>query len=137
MGARAEVSEKNKWWLPRHRYYELKHFCLQYPAWKKILAKLQGVSIYPMDLEKVSRTNNIDDPTARCVMERSYYFERIELIEKTAKKACLELAEYVLKGVTEGLSYDVLNARIGVPCCRDTYYDLYRRFFWLMDKERG
>ena len=73
MGVRAEISEKNKWWLPRHRYYELKHFCLQYPAWKKILAKLKGVGVYPLDLEKVSRTNNIDDPTARCVIERSYY----------------------------------------------------------------
>ena len=30
-----EVSEKNKYWIDKHRYYELKHFCLQYPLWKK------------------------------------------------------------------------------------------------------
>lgn len=32
---RAEVSEKNPYWIEKHRHYELKHFCLQYPIWKK------------------------------------------------------------------------------------------------------
>ena len=32
---RPELSEKNPYWIERHRYYELKHFCLQYPIWKK------------------------------------------------------------------------------------------------------
>lgn len=32
---RAELSEKNPYWIEKHRYYELKHFCLQYPIWKK------------------------------------------------------------------------------------------------------
>lgn len=27
---RPELSEKNPYWIERHRYYELKHFCLQY-----------------------------------------------------------------------------------------------------------
>lgn len=38
---RPELSEKNKYWLEKHRYYELKHFCLQYPLWKQAyLAKV-------------------------------------------------------------------------------------------------
>ena len=32
---RAEVSENNPYWIEKHRYYELKHFCLQYPTWKR------------------------------------------------------------------------------------------------------
>lgn len=32
---RAELSRKNRYWISKHRYYELKHFCLQYPEWKK------------------------------------------------------------------------------------------------------
>lgn len=32
---RAEISRKNKYWINKHRYYELKHFCLQYPIWKQ------------------------------------------------------------------------------------------------------
>ena len=32
---RAQLSVKNPCHIPKHRYYELKHFCLQYPDWKK------------------------------------------------------------------------------------------------------
>ena len=41
---RPELSEKNPYWIERHRYYELKHFCLQYPIWKKAYAALDGLS---------------------------------------------------------------------------------------------
>ena len=37
---RAELSENNKYWISKHRYYELKHFCLQYPIWKKAYAAI-------------------------------------------------------------------------------------------------
>lgn len=29
---RPEISPKNKYWISKHRHYELKHFCLQYPT---------------------------------------------------------------------------------------------------------
>lgn len=32
---RPEVSKKSKYYISRHRYYELKHLCLQYPELKK------------------------------------------------------------------------------------------------------
>lgn len=32
---RPEVSKKSKYWIERHRYYELKHFCLQYTGKQK------------------------------------------------------------------------------------------------------
>ena len=44
---RPELSEKNPYWIERHRYYELKHFCLQYPIWKKAYAALDGFSGLP------------------------------------------------------------------------------------------
>ena len=47
-----------------------------------------------------------------------------------------DLADYIIIGVTEGCSYDILKARLDIPCCKDVYYELYRKFFWLLDKER-
>lgn len=41
---RAEVSENNPYWIEKHRYYELKHFCLQYPTWKRNYVSLEGLS---------------------------------------------------------------------------------------------
>ena len=117
---RPELSEKNPYWIERHRYYELKHFCLQYPIWKKAYAALDGLS----------------DPTARCAEARSHYLERMKTVEQAAIATDAELSTYILKGVTEGWSYDILKARLNIPCCKDVYYNLYRRFFWLLNKAR-
>lgn len=62
---RAELSEKNPYWMEKHRYYELKHFCLQYPIWKKAYAALDGTNTKTMNLAMRVITNNIDDPTSR------------------------------------------------------------------------
>ncbi len=134
---RAELSEKNPYWIEKHRYYELKHFCLQYPIWKKMYSALDGSNVKAMNLAIRVATNDIDDPTFRYAMTKSYYSERINMIRKVAQLTNPDLAEYLLGGVTEGWSYDVLKARLDIPCCKDVYYDLYRRFFWLLDKERG
>ena len=82
-------------------------------------------------------TNNIDDPTSRYAIARTYYADRMNMLERVANFTNPELAKYLLKGITEGWSYDILKARLNIPCCKDIYYDLYRRFFWLLDKERG
>ena len=58
------------------------------------------------------------------------------MIEQTAKDTDLGLWDYILKAVTEGVSYDYLKARLDIPCCKDVYYELYRKFFWLLNKAR-
>ena len=30
----------------------------------------------------------------------------------------------------------VRHESYAIPCCREVYYNLYRRFFWLLSKER-
>ncbi len=134
---RPTLSYKNKYWIERHRYYELKHFCLQYPIWKKAYMALDGLNKYPCDPAVLSRTNVISDPTARCAEAKLFYSERMGLVERVAYETDNELHSYILKAVTEGLSYDHLKVQTNVPCSKDSYYDLYRRFFWLLNKARG
>ena len=133
---RPELSEKNSYWLEKHRYYELKHFCLQYPVWKKAYSSLDGFSKRPIDLAVLFKTNSFGDPTARCAEAKLYYSDRIEMVERTAKETDRELCQYILKGVTEGVSYTYLKARLEIPCCKDVYYNLYRRYFWILNKIR-
>lgn len=133
---RPELSSKNKYWLDRHRYYELKHFCLQYPAWVKARAALSGLSTRPTDLALFNRTNQKKDPTARCAEARAFYTERITMVEQAAHDTDSGLSTYILRAVTEGLSYDILKVQLNIPCSKDTYYDRYRRFFWLLNKAR-
>ena len=134
---RPELSEKNKYWVEKHRYYELKHFCLQYPIWKKAYAALDGLSKRPADLEAIQATNTIGDPTAKCAEAKAFYSERIEMVERVANETDSELSSYILKAVTEAISYDHLKSRLDIPCGKDTYYKLYRRFFWLLNDARN
>ena len=60
----------------------------------------------------------------------------MKMVEKATNEANGDLAEYILKGVTEGLSYDVLKVKMDIPCCKDVYYENYRRFFWILNKMR-
>lgn len=131
---RPEITTKSDYWISKHRYYELKHFCLQYIEWKAEYAELDGME--GGDMIRDSKSTNIGNPVERVMDRRLYLSDRINLIETAALEAGSELNTYVLKAVTEGLSYDILKARFNIPCCRNVYYDIYRRFFWLLDKAR-
>lgn len=133
---RPELSEKNKYWVEKHRYYELKHFCLQYPIWKNAYLALDGLSKRPVDLTVFAKNNTYSDPTSKCAMAKSFYLKRLLMIESVAEEADPDLANYILRAVTEGLSFDYLKTRLEIPCCKDTYYDRYRRFFWLLNVAR-
>lgn len=133
---RAEISEKNKYWIDKHRHYELKHFCLQYPSWKKAYADFDNSSISLSTIEGIPTSNIPGDPTAKRAIMKARYSERIDLVEKAAKEADRYLHDYILKAVTEGLSYTYLRSKLDIPCGRDMFYDRYRRFFWILSESR-
>lgn len=134
---RAEISKNNIYWVSKHRYYELKHFCLQYKLWKDMYESFDGFDRVDCGAIKSSKTNSINDPTSKAAESRLYYKERIDLVVNTAKETDDLLWSYILTGVTEGKSYNYLRMNTNLPCCRDSYYDLYRKFFYILDKRRG
>lgn len=133
---RAEVSLKNKYHINKHRHYELKHFCLQYPEWKKAYNEYDDSSIPLSMIDKMPTSNIPGDPTAKRAIAKAHFAEKIDLIEKAAMEADRYLYEYIIKGVTENLSYTYLKSKLGIPCGKDMYYDRYRRFFWLLSETR-
>lgn len=133
---RAEISEKNKYYIDKHRYYELKHFCLQYNEWKKAYASCNDAIIFASKFERESSTNVHSDITAKYGTMKAHYDRRIKLIERVAKETDEFLYPYILRAVTEGLSYPYMKTKLEIPCGRDMYYDRYRRFFWLLSELR-
>ena len=134
---RPSISMKNKYWIDKHRHYELKHFCLQYPSWKRTYEDLNETSVGISKFEHTPSSNIPGDPTCIQAMRKTFYSERIKLIERIAREADEFLYEYILKAVTEELSYTYLKSKMGIPCGKDLYYDRYRRFFWLLNRERA
>lgn len=133
---RPEISEKNRYWVNKHRHYELKHFCLQYPYWKKKYSELENSTASLSTFEWRSSTNIQGSASEKRDTIKAYYSERINLIEEIAKQADPYLHTYILKAVTEGLSYTYLKTKMGMPCGKDMYYDRYRKFFWLLNNFR-
>lgn len=135
---RPEISSKNKHWISKHRYYELKHFCRQYGEWKKACIDIDGYT--PTSavsrIGEICASNTVSDTTARYAIMRDYYSRRVELIENAAIGADPVLYKYILKAVTEELPFTYLKTRLGIPCGRSTYYKIYRKFFWLLDEAR-
>lgn len=129
---RSELSTKNKYWIPKLRYLELKNFCLQYPDWKLALKEI----VLLKSKSEISSSGNFSDPTNLLAAKRMQYEERIHLIESTADLADPEISKWILKGVTEGYTYEYLRHQLGLPAGRDMYYDRYRKFFWILDQKR-
>ena len=129
---RPEVSAKNKYWLSKHRYYELKHFCLQYPEWKRAYHDLDGLPARSASVTGFTRGGQTPNPTELYAEARIYYKDRMTMVEQAAREAAADLAEMMLRAVTEEVSYE----HISPPCCKEVWYAAYRRFFWLLDKAR-
>lgn len=129
-----ELSPKNKYWLPKHRYYELRHFCLQYPEWKKLyfsldyqLVKIPG---------GVFREKFLKRPVESLSILKDELKSNMRLVERVCKDADPALAPYIFRAVTEGKTYTQLQMTYAIPCGKDMFYDRYRRFFWLLSGER-
>lgn len=130
-----ELSKKSQYYLPPHRFYELRHFCLQYRDWKKQLIML-GSKQTPEFLERFQRASETPNPTERIAVMRAALSENVRIVEQAAKEADKELAPWLLRGVTEGLSFESLKAQHDIPCERDMYYGRYRKFFWILNRYR-
>ena len=130
-----ELSKKSKWSIPKHRYLELVHFCLQYPEWKKQLRQMD--ILRSRQIDSLRGDSNWTDETSRIAMERVDILNHIRLIEQTCNEADSNLANYLLTSVTYGVTFPKMAAQIDIPCGKDMFYDRRRKFFWILDKRRG
>ena len=129
-----ELSHKNKYWLPRHRYYELRHFCLQYPEWKRLYLELDFQTVkFPGGVFSEKRLNR---PVENLATVRTELKKNMELVERVCKETDSSLSYYIFLSVTEGKSYNTLKMVHGIPCGPDMFYDRFRRFYWLLSQER-
>ena len=134
---RAVISKKNPYWISKHRYYEICHFCFQYQEWRDEYNTLSSGGVKGVDYDKPpADPNAIGDSTANIATRMAYLRSKMELVENTAKEADPVIAKYILRGVTmEDATFNYLKRIMNMPCERDMYYDRRRKFYWLMSKK--
>ena len=92
-----------------NRRNELLYFCKQYNSWKM----------------QINRTSDIE--------LKNKLIKRCEMIEQTAIEANPYIAEFIIKNVTQGITYIYMN----IPCSPNYFYKARRKFFDLLDKKRN
>ena len=132
---RPEVSKNKEYWISRERYYELAHFCRQYKDWKKLY--FEALTEGSAQISKIN-TDGIEwaNPTAKAVEKADRYFQNYRMIEESAEETDSIFGKYILLSVTEGKSYAVIRALFDIPCGKDFFYKLYRRFFYILHLKR-
>lgn len=133
---RPEVSVKNKYWISKHRYYEISHMCYQYSEWKDEYKALSDHTISAVNYDGMPHGTNISDPTFSHAAKLDALKRKIVLVEETAREADPVLAKYILKAVTnDGITYNYLRQVMGIPCGKNMYYNARRKFYWLISQK--
>lgn len=123
---------RNKTWedygISVHRYHELKAFCLQYDEKKSKIKR--GISSRSNDGMPKSnyRLNQLENMAIRNAM----YQKDCEMIEQAAVATSLEIYPYILKSVTNDLSYPFIeyDEELGrIPVGQNDFY-AYRKLFY-------
>ena len=103
--------------LSRHRFSELKHFCMQYNEWKRRYVSQDEKSL----------------PPPETAIPKTAYLNAIRLIETTASDTNAKLGPYILESVTRDVSIKQLK-----PPCDSKTFGFYRhKFFWLLSERQG
>lgn len=106
--------------LSKHRFYELKHFCLQYPEWKQLYSDSDG---WPEEISK-----NEGDTTSKDGITRAELWKNMSLILNACKDTGYEewpmLFNYI-SGIDK-----VSNNK------SELFFYYYRKFFWILSKRR-
>lgn len=123
---RTELSKKNPYYISKYRRKELEYFCLQYKDYKDYLSVIgrRGTS------------SEWSDPTGDEAIKRSIYENNIRIIESSAKLADDENAEYILKAVTEGLTWPYISTHYNVKCYRNEFYNSLYKFFYILSSQK-
>lgn len=125
---RSRFSKKSKYWLPKHVFMTAYHYCLNYPGWKAEHDFFIGLH----SVHGESGGSGTGDPTANQALRLADLGQKIMLIEDTVKFVAPDIAEYLLRYVTdEDLTFDMVKAQ-GCPCERAMFYDRRRAFYYLL-----
>ncbi|MBR3374819.1 MAG: hypothetical protein IKG71_03395 [Firmicutes bacterium] len=126
-------SKKSKYYLPKESFLTAVHYCKQYPLWvaeiETIAGTVKGISY---DKPRVQASSDYD-PTEEAAIRLSDVSKKKDLLDKIAVEIGGNLAEWIVYGVCYDMPYYKLQMK-GIPCGKDLYYLLRRRFYYEVSK---
>lgn len=126
-------SKKSKYYLPKESFLTAVHYCKQYPLWVAEIETLAGtVKGISYDKPRVQASSNYN-PAEEAAIRLSDVSKKKDLLDKIAVEIGGNLAEWIVYGVCYDMPYYKLQMK-GIPCGKDLYYLLRRRFYYEVSK---
>lgn len=123
------------------RYRELLYFCRQYPEWKtELAANTDAVRALPLTKMPGAPIRKPSDQTGELAARRADLARKCELVEQAAIEADGAIYQYIIRNVTQdGVGYYFLSRLKDdpIPCGKGYFYRARRRFFYLLNQNRG
>lgn len=119
--------------ISRHRYQELKAFCLQYDEKKSKISRSLSAVNYDGMPHGAGGGKGMEAQAIRNVT----YQRDIEMIEQAAIAANADLYPYIIKSVTNDLSYPFIeyDDELGrIPVGGTEFYAIRRLFYHFLDE---
>ena len=121
--------------ISKHRYNELKEFCMQYTEWRDEL-KYKTDTVKSKRITDMPQPTSGEDATAALAVRRLELEDKCKIVEQTAIEASGDMYQYIIKSVTEDVPCWYLEDIMGMPYCRSDFYACRRYFFFLLDKNK-
>ena len=118
----------DKYGISKERYRELLYFCMQYNEWKDSIDYGLGS---PSGTNE-PRGTGIGNPTEKIAIKNQRALDNCRLVEESARLAGDCIWKYLLKNVTEGITYEYMD----VPCGRRYFYEARRKFFYILSQKK-
>lgn len=127
-------SKRSKYFVPKEDYITAIHWCLRYPLWVAELKALPDTNkAISYDNDKVQASARTDI-TADTVIRMDELQRKINLLEDTARSVSPILVNYLILGVTQGLTvYQLIQ--MGMPCNKRDYTEKRQQFYYEISKK--
>lgn len=110
------------------------YYCKQYPIWEAELEAMTDTSrAITYDQERVQTSHN-SDPTADLALRRAEISRKKEMVDQTAQAVAGNMWHWLILGACHDHPYYYLQ-QSGIPCGKDMYYNLRRKFLFEMAKK--
>lgn len=128
-----ELSQKNKYYIPREDYLTAIHYSLRYPLW---LAELDDArdtaTAIRYDKDKIQTSPN-GDMVFNAASRAIQISEKVQLIDGIIQMCADDLEYFLRLGVCYGLTFNQLKSK-GMPCEHKKYYEMRRRYYYELSK---
>lgn len=119
----------DKYGISQNRYRELKYFCKQYREKQAQLASITEISSPKSDY---ICGGSKSDKTANTAIRLADIKSDLEMIEQAAADTDTILGHYIIFNVADDVPFKYLNA----PCGRRYFYEMRRKFFYILSKRK-